>query len=401
MGTIIDDQLAINNDVVDAHRVLFGVVEGGFGLHRVRVKYHHVGLHAVPQDTPVLQSQPLGGQGGHLADRFLHPEQALLPGKLAQYIRKGAECPGVGHLAGQNPVGTDHVGGVADDGAYVLRVSGPGHKAHFQVLLNQQVADGVHHLLALEGGQVGERPALPFLVLVRSDVADYVVVQGPAPHGVHRVADPLADGRVLDPLQQHRGPPGVDPIGQQGMQDGAGGGIGILVEGHIDSGVPSLVHQVDHLLSHAVDGAVKVGNVYRHAAPLADLNGLPERIKQLVAFGVAGVGNVEPAQVRYRFTDRHQLAGVAVGAGRVGQTGGKPEGPVLHALTGQFLHPGQLRRCGRPVLPAHGLDSDGGVGHHERHVAGGAAVQKIQEFLNRAPAGVRRWSPVYRGQIGD
>ena len=229
-------------------------------------------------------------------------------------------------------------------------------------------------------------------------MAEDVVVQSRPPHRVYGVADLLTDRGVLDSLQQHGGPSGMHPIRKQRVENGAGGGIRVLVEGYVNSGVPAFVNQPDHPRAHAVHRAVEVGDVHRHAASLADLDGLPEGVQKLVSLGITRVSHVEPAQVGDGLGDGHQLVSVAVGPRWIGQAGGETEGPVLHALSGQFLHPVQFRRGGRPVLPAHGLDADGGVGHHERHVACGAAVQKVQELRHGAPASIRRRSAVDGGQ---
>ena len=167
---------------------------------------------------------------------------------------------------------------MADDGANVLRVAGPSHKGHFQVLFDQQVADAVHHFLALEIGQIRHGPALPFLILVGANVTEDVVVQSRPPHGVHGVFYLLTDRRVLDPFQQDRRTSSMHPVGEQRMEDGAGGGIGVLVEGYVNSGVTSFVDQANHPLAHAVHRAVKVGDVHRNAATLSDLYRLAERV---------------------------------------------------------------------------------------------------------------------------
>ena len=62
------------------------------------------------------------------------------------------------------------------------------------------------------------------------------------------------------------------------MEDGAGGGIGVLVEGYVNPGVTSFVDQANHPLAHAVYRAVKVGDVHRNAATLSDLYRLAERV---------------------------------------------------------------------------------------------------------------------------
>ena len=169
------------------------------------------------------------------------------------------------------------------------------------------------------------------------------------------------------------------------MKQGAGGSIGVLVERNVHTGVAALVHQVQHPLAHAVNGAVVVGQVYRHTAAAADLHGLSEGVQQAVAQGVAGVGHVEPAVFAHRLRHRHQFIGVAVGAGGIGQPGGESECPVAHTLSGQVLHSRQFLGRWQPVLPAHCFNPDGRVRNEVDHVAGSLAVQQVQELRYAAP----------------
>ena len=250
-------------------------------------------------------------------------------------------------------------------------------------------------------GQVGQGTALPFLVLGRTDVAEYVMFQGGTPLGFDGVAHFLAERRVLDPLQQGGRAAGVNPVGQQGVQHGAGGGVGILVIGNINAGVAARVHQGGHPFPHAGGRVVVMGNMGRHAAALPDVKGLAERVEEAVAQAVAGVGHIKAAQVAKGGANRHQFGGVAVGPGRIGQAGGKAKGAVAHPLAGQFLHSGQFGGRGQAVGPAHRRHPDSGVGNEIDHIAGHAAVQQIQKVLDAAPADTGRRRTIDGRQVGQ
>ena len=192
----------------------------------------------------------------------------------------------------------------------------------------------------------------------------------------------------------------MDPIWKQGVEHGAGRGIGILVEGYVHPRLAALVHQVQHLLPHAVHRTVVMGQMHRHPAAAPDIDGLSEGVQQPVAQGIPGVRNVKAAHVSDGVTDRNQLVGVAVGPRRVGQPGGEAKRAVTHPLLGQLLHASQLGLGGQTVFPAHGLDPDGCVGNEVDHVASHPVVQQVQELFNAAPADAGGRRSVDRGQVG-
>ena len=218
-------------------------------------------------------------------------------------------------------------------------------------------------------------------------MGENVVVQGlAAPLGFHGPHHQGADVGVGDAGQQGLRAAGVHPIGQQGVQDGAGRRIGVLVVGYVLSPVPGVVHQGGHLRAEAGYRAVVVGDVHRRAGASANLHGLAEGVKQTVAQGVAGVSAVEAALLGGGGGDGGQLVGVAVCAGGVGEARGESKGAVAHSLSSQVLHLRQLGIGGQPGSPAHDSDADGGVGDEVKHVAGGVAVKQGEEIRDAAPA---------------
>ena len=111
--------------------------------------------------------------------------------------------------------------------------------------------------------------------------------------------------------------------------------------------------------------------------------------------------HIEAAEFSDGFTYRHQLIGVTVRTGGIGQSGSEPEGPVPHPLSGQILHPGDLLRGGCPVFPAHRLYPDGCVRHHVDHVAGRVIVQKVEIFLDAAPPDAGGRLAIDGGEVGQ
>ena len=61
MDSIIDNNLAIDDYVIDADWVMFRVFKSSFGFHRIRVEHHYIGFHAISEDAAVLEAEALGG----------------------------------------------------------------------------------------------------------------------------------------------------------------------------------------------------------------------------------------------------------------------------------------------------------------------------------------------------
>ena len=68
MLSAVYDGDAVHYDVFDADGKLLGVCAGGWRVDGVGVEDGDVGIHAVAQDAAVLESEPLGGERGHLAN---------------------------------------------------------------------------------------------------------------------------------------------------------------------------------------------------------------------------------------------------------------------------------------------------------------------------------------------
>ena len=249
------------------------------------------------------------------------------------------------------------------------------------------------------GGQVFQGPALPFLVFVRGDVGENVVVQSlAAPLGFDGPHHEITHVRVGEAGHQRLGTAGVNPVWQQGVQNGAGGRVRVLIEGDIMTATAGVVHEGCHLRAEAGHRAVIMGDVHGRTGSPTDFQRLPERVEEAVAQGVAGMGAVETAFFRGDGGDGGQFGGVAVSARGVGQSGGEPERAVAHALTGKFAHCGQFRIGGQAGRPAHGGHPNGGVRDEMEDVAGGVTIEQGEEVGDAAPADIR-WRPIDRRQI--
>ena len=187
----VDNQPPVDQNVVDAHRKLLRLLEGGRRPHRVWIEHHNVRLHTVPQNTPALQPKSLGRYRRHLLHGLLQAEQALFTDQLAQNVGEGAVATRIRPVVGEETVAAHHLRRVLEYSAYVVLIARPRYERHVQVLLNEQVAYRVHHALALSIGHVYQGAALPLFVLIRTDVAEDVVLQAAAPLGIDLLLDLL------------------------------------------------------------------------------------------------------------------------------------------------------------------------------------------------------------------
>src|SRR5713226_6947063 len=70
MPAVFCDYRSVDQHVFDPDGELLRVFEGGAIRNPLRVENHEVGFHPGPQQATVQEPEGLGGQRGHLADRF-------------------------------------------------------------------------------------------------------------------------------------------------------------------------------------------------------------------------------------------------------------------------------------------------------------------------------------------
>ena len=96
---VFDDDLAIHNDVVNAYRVVMRVFSRGVSFDGGGVEDNDVRFEAVSQDTSVRQSEALGRERCHLANRFGEAQVLLGADELSQNYREAAVSTRVGVFA--------------------------------------------------------------------------------------------------------------------------------------------------------------------------------------------------------------------------------------------------------------------------------------------------------------
>ena len=109
---------------------------------------------------------------------------------------------------------------------------------------------------------------------------------------------------------------------------------------------------------------------------------------------------VEAPVLGHHLAQGHQLVGVGVHPGRVGQAAAQPDGSVDQTLPDHVGHPGALGGRRGPVVVAHHQHPHGALRHQVRGVAGDPRVQRVQVVGHPRPAEAELRVAVPAGQLG-
>ena len=104
----VDDERAVDDDVLDAGREAARLVVRRVAPDRRRIEHDEVGQVAVADRAALAQPEPRGGRAGHLADRLLEAEQRLVAHELAEDARVAAVGPRAGLRPDEGRVRPDH-----------------------------------------------------------------------------------------------------------------------------------------------------------------------------------------------------------------------------------------------------------------------------------------------------
>src|SRR5881397_1380602 len=113
--SVIDDENAVDSDVKEPFAIAVGILEGRAVPHLLRIENYQVHGEAGLDQTAIGQSRGLGGEGRHLAHRFLQPKHLLITDIVSQDPRRRAPAAGVRSLMGEQAV--DRLcGGISTEG---------------------------------------------------------------------------------------------------------------------------------------------------------------------------------------------------------------------------------------------------------------------------------------------
>ena len=154
------DRLAVDEDVIDAGGVLARAVSGGGGVDGGRVEDDYVGLHAVAEDAAVGDAESQGGEGGHLSYSLGEGDELFVADVVGEEGGEGAVGAGAGEVAEEKAVGADHGEGVGHEVGEGGEVGARGDVGGLQVLVEEDVAEGVDLALAEGVGYFGDGACL-------------------------------------------------------------------------------------------------------------------------------------------------------------------------------------------------------------------------------------------------
>jgi len=371
--------------------------------HRGRVEEGQVGGPPALHQSAVLQAELGRGHAGHLVDRGLPREQALLAAVDAEHTREGPVAPRVG-LAGMRAgarvqrqrVRAHHVVGVAERGAHILLALREDHHGDPGALLHHEIHHGLGRLLAGAPGQLRDVDAGQLGLRAGGDhdlVPAHAARAGSPALAVHQaVADrTLPRLRIGEALEQLRDAAVVHPRREEVVHLGAARRIRIDVAGHVHpagAGAVDHAEETVHLAPVLAARGLHVGDLHGHAAPLADRDRLLGRLLEGGRLA-PDVGEVEPAPARHAAGEPDQLVGVAVDARRVHEPGGEAEGPRVERLREQALHALLLLRRHRARGGPDRGQPQGPVAHELHDVHGGAERPQVIEVLAERVPGDR------------
>ena len=160
-----------------------------------------------------------------------------------------------------------------------------------EVLVEEEITEGVDLALAEGSGYFGDGAALEALVVGTLEVGEPDVAPGLAPG-----SDLLSEALTALVGAEHFFEAGrasvVGPLGEHDEDPGAAVGVGEAVHGHVLAGVDGAVNQFKELSGAAGvgDALVEVGQVAGKARPLADLQGLFYGVEETGRRGCCGGG---------------------------------------------------------------------------------------------------------------
>jgi hypothetical protein len=179
---------------------------------------------------------------------------------------------------------------------------------------------------------------------------------------------------VAQACQRRLRPSVVRPRREDGPEQGAARDVGILVGGEAKAvGLRALDEAEDlvHACPVASARELQMGDVDRAPRLTGDRDHLLDRLHDAVALA-AHVHDEGTPRVGQHSTERHQLGGVRIAAGRVDQARGQAAGPFREGQAEQRLHRLGLVGGGPPVIAPHHVLPERSVRGEVGHVGDGA-----------------------------
>ena len=185
----------------------------------------------------------------------------------------------------------------------------------------------------------------------------------------------------------------LDPGRQQVAQGITAGSVGVLIDIDLHAalaGGVDLRQQPGGTTPIVGARELEMGDLHVDAAGLADGDGLPHRLEDVIGLipDVRGIAGAVPLQ---HATQGDHFLGLGKDPRCREQAGGQPQRASLQGLLQQMLHQGQLVGPGRSILHPHGQESQRIMAHlHDGiHRGGREGVEIVSEggFTKLQPGG--------------
>ena len=310
---------AVDDDVGDAEGELLGVFSGGGGFDGFGVEDDNVGLVAVAEEATGLETQALGGEGGHLADGLGEAELLFGAYVLSEDDGEAAIGAGAGELSHENGVASDHAAGVRDEGGEGLGVGADANNTEVEAIVEDEVEESLHGVLAAHLAHFFDQEALILLVVLLLEVGEPVGGRV-AVAGGHIGDDAGSVVRVGEDFEYALGAAVHGPEWELNGGPSAGVDVGVAVECHVHALGAGVFYEADvvKMRPDTLGALSVVGEVDGDAAFAPNLDGLVPGGKEALGLeGSTGVGMVEAALGGSGLGKLDELIGVGVAAGRV------------------------------------------------------------------------------------
>ena len=374
-----------------------GVLVGGPILDRFGIEDHQVREVPLFQDPPVPEPETAGRVAAQLVDRLFQGEKLPVPHTGTQQAGTRSVVPGMDEASFMvDPVAAHHVVAVAQKGLHHGVVPPVKHQQDRQVLLDEQVGDGVGRGESAPGDVVAHGRALKVVVALAGGPGDDRPIQG---RDVQDRGEPVPEPARPELVQSRHRSLVPDLVGHEEIEHGGPGQVGIDVEGevHLLGGHP--VHVIEDLFGRRFVDGLEVGDVDRNSRSLADLHRLLQGRHD--SHLVAHVGRIQTLG-RHDPAGPDQFVGGGVALGDVVQPRGDADGARFHSLFDlpqDLSHLDVVRRL--PTEPA-GQRADVGVGDVRDAVLHRPAIQQPHVFGEAFPALVLlQPEPIERSQVVD
>ena len=366
---------------MNAGAKLVGLLKGGAVLDGGGIEDDHIGEGAGAQDAAISQAEMRGGQAGHFADGFAKGDGAAIHGG-AEKTAKGAVGARMGVIVAQGAgggaeggIGADHDPRLGEDAPHVGFAHAEENTASEKFIGFHEAQGGIEGVQVPGGGGAGDGLAGVGRVGRVSGAADPDIVPiAVGAGGGHLGTDTRAVGGVAQPSEDGGATALRGPRGEDDIEVGAGGGVGIAVGGDGEAlGLGGFDGSEGGIELGPVGfaGGFQVRDLQAHAGGAGNLDGFGNGFEERAAF-TAHVGGVDAAVARNHAGKGFDFVGLRVHGGGIDEAGAEAHAALGEGVGQQLRHAGNFFGARGARLDAHDGGADGAVADEHGGVDGGA-----------------------------